>query len=123
MTQTRPAASFERRIDCYRAVRQQTGVLSAPLSQADSQVQSMPDASPANWHLAHVTWFFETFVLERFESGYEAHHPAYRVLFNSDYNGVGEQHPRGHVRTTYRNFFPTKTRWQFSGLRLARDAT
>ena len=44
--------------------------------------------------LAHVTWFFETFVLERFEPGFKPHHPAFRVLFNSYYNGVGEQHPR-----------------------------
>jgi len=57
-------------------------------------VQSMPDASPAKWHMAHVTWFFETFVLERFEPGFVPHHPAFRVLFNSYYHGVGEQHPR-----------------------------
>ena len=68
--------------------------LAAPLSEADCQVQSMPDASPAKWHLAHVTWFFETFVLERFEANFRPHHPAFRVLFNSYYQGVGEQHPR-----------------------------
>ncbi|MBI5722122.1 MAG: ergothioneine biosynthesis protein EgtB [Burkholderiales bacterium] len=78
----------------YARVRAQTMALAAPLSEADCQVQSMPDASPTKWHLAHVTWFFETFVLERFEAGFRPHHPAFRVLFNSYYHGVGEQHPR-----------------------------
>ena len=78
----------------YAAVRAQTMALAAPLSEADCQAQSMPDASPVKWHLAHVTWFFETFVLEAFEPGFRPHHAAYRVLFNSYYNGVGEQHPR-----------------------------
>ncbi len=78
----------------YAAVRAQTLALAAALSEADCQVQSMPDASPVRWHLAHVTWFFETFVLERFEAGFAPHHADFRVLFNSYYNGVGEQHPR-----------------------------
>ncbi len=78
----------------YAAVREQTLALAAPLSEADCQVQPMPDASPTKWHLAHVTWFFETFVLERFEPHFKPHHAAYRVLFNSYYNNVGEQHPR-----------------------------
>ncbi len=78
----------------FAAVRDRTMALAAPLSDADAQVQSMPDASPTKWHLAHTTWFFETFVLERFEKNFEPHHPAYRVLFNSYYQGVGEQHPR-----------------------------
>lgn len=80
--------------DRYTAVRAHTMALAAPLSEADAQVQSMPDASPAKWHLAHVTWFFETMVLERFEPGFQPHHPAFRVLFNSYYQGVGAQHPR-----------------------------
>ncbi len=78
----------------YERVRAQTAALAAPLSEADAQVQSMPDASPTKWHLAHTTWFFETFVLERAEPGFAPHHPAFRVLFNSYYQGVGEQHPR-----------------------------
>lgn len=81
------AAGFER-------VRAASLALAAPLSAEDCQVQSMPDASPTKWHLAHVTWFFETFVLERFEPGFEPVDPRYRVLFNSYYQGVGEQHPR-----------------------------
>ena len=78
----------------YEQVRAQTAALAAPLSEADAQVQSMPDASPTKWHLAHTTWFFETFVLERVEPGFAPYHPAFRVLFNSYYQGVGEQHPR-----------------------------
>jgi ergothioneine biosynthesis protein EgtB len=78
----------------YTEVRAQTLALAAPLSEADCQVQAMPDASPVKWHLAHVTWFFETFVLEAHEAGFRPHHPAYRVLFNSYYNGIGSQHPR-----------------------------
>ena len=80
--------------DRYARVRTATCALAAPLSEADCQVQSMPDASPTKWHLAHVTWFFETFVLEAFEPGFSPHQPAFRVLFNSYYHGVGDQHPR-----------------------------
>ena len=78
----------------FLAIRAQTRALAAPLSEADCQVQSMPDASPTKWHLAHVTWFFETFVLEPFEPDFQPFHPAFRVLFNSYYQGVGDQHPR-----------------------------
>ena len=78
----------------YRVVRALTERLRAPLSAEDCQAQSMPDASPAKWHLAHTTWFFETFVLEPGRSGYRPFAPAYRVLFNSYYQGVGAQHPR-----------------------------
>lgn len=78
----------------FAAVRAATLALAEPLSEADAQVQSMPDASPAKWHLAHVTWFLETFVLERFEPGFAPFHPAYRVLYNSYYEGVGARHPR-----------------------------
>jgi len=78
----------------YAHVRAHSVALAAPLSEADCQAQSMADASPLKWHLAHVTWFFETFVLEPFEPGFRPHHPTWRVLFNSYYNGIGEQHPR-----------------------------
>jgi ergothioneine biosynthesis protein EgtB len=78
----------------YRDIRATTSALAAPLSEADAQAQSMADASPTKWHLAHTTWFFETFVLEPHEAGFRPHHAAFRVLFNSYYNGVGEQHPR-----------------------------
>ncbi len=78
----------------YAQVRTQSVRLAAPLSPEDCQIQSMPDVSPTKWHLAHVTWFFETFVLERFEPGFQPFNPAFRVLFNSYYNAVGEKHPR-----------------------------
>jgi ergothioneine biosynthesis protein EgtB len=78
----------------YAEVRDQTARLAAPLSEEDACVQSMPDASPAKWHLAHTTWFFETFVLEPRERPFAPCDPSFRVLFNSYYNGVGDQHPR-----------------------------
>ncbi|MCG3188740.1 MAG: Hercynine oxygenase [Burkholderiaceae bacterium] len=78
----------------YATIRAQSLALAAPLSEADAQVQSMPDVSPTKWHLAHVTWFFETFVLERHEKEFEPFHPRFRVLYNSYYNAVGQQHPR-----------------------------
>ncbi|WP_211466269.1 ergothioneine biosynthesis protein EgtB [Collimonas silvisoli] len=78
----------------FSTIRTQTGKLVQPLSAEDCCVQSMPDASPAKWHLAHTTWFFETFILERFETNFQPFHPAFRILFNSYYDGVGEQHPR-----------------------------
>ncbi len=78
----------------YRDVRADTEALVAPLSAEDCALQSMPDASPAKWHLAHTTWFFETFVIEPRVPGYRVFDPAYRVLFNSYYEAVGERHPR-----------------------------
>nr|WP_315218388.1 ergothioneine biosynthesis protein EgtB [uncultured Duganella sp.] len=78
----------------YHTVRQRSLLLAEPLTDEDCGAQSMPDASPIKWHLAHTTWFFETFILERMEAGFQPFHPAFRVLFNSYYNGVGEKHPR-----------------------------
>jgi len=78
----------------YVHVRQASLALAAPLSAEDCCVQSMPDASPVKWHLAHTTWFFETFVLEPHEPRFAPFHPAFRVLFNSYYQGVGARHPR-----------------------------
>src|SRR5215510_7494735 len=78
----------------YAAVRRATMKLCAPLSAEDCQVQSMPDASPTKWHLAHTTWFFETFVLERWQESFRPFRPAYRILFNSYYQTVGEQYAR-----------------------------
>jgi ergothioneine biosynthesis protein EgtB len=77
----------------YQAVRAASEALAAPLSAEDATAQSMPDASPTKWHLAHTSWFFETFVLEALP-GYRPRDPAYRVLFNSYYNAVGAQHHR-----------------------------
>ncbi len=78
----------------YRAVRARTLELAAPLSPEDQMVQSMPDASPAKWHLAHTSWFFEIFVLATQPGGGRASDPRYRVLFNSYYDAVGEQWAR-----------------------------
>ncbi len=80
----------------FAHVRQRSVHLAEPLSAEDCCAQSMPDASPVKWHLAHTTWFFETFILEPRESGFRPFHPAFRVLFNSYYNGVGAKHPRPH---------------------------
>ena len=78
----------------YQNIRRATEQLCAPLSAEDCQVQSMDDASPVKWHLAHTSWFFETFVVERWVPSYRPFHPAYRILFNSYYQSVGRQHPR-----------------------------
>ena len=81
-------------LDDFEAVRQRSLQLAAPLSMEDCCAQSMPDASPVKWHLAHTTWFFETFILEQREEHFAPFHSAFRVLFNSYYNGVGAKHPR-----------------------------
>jgi ergothioneine biosynthesis protein EgtB len=78
----------------YLAVRETTESLAAPLHPEDQVVQSMPDVSPTKWHRAHVTWFFETFLLKEHVAGYVEHHPQYGFLFNSYYEQVGERHPR-----------------------------
>jgi len=78
----------------YAAVRAATVALAAPLSPEDCALQSMPDASPVKWHLAHTTWFFETFVLEAHDRAHVPFDPHFRVLFNSYYQAVGARHPR-----------------------------
>ncbi len=87
---TDPGSLSER----FAAARATTIKLAAPLSAEDCALQSMPDASPVKWHLAHTTWFFETFILERYGEGYRPFDPEFRVLFNSYYNAVGDRHPR-----------------------------
>ncbi|MCT8002835.1 ergothioneine biosynthesis protein EgtB [Sphingomonas sanguinis] len=78
----------------YRSVRALTLALAEPLSDADATVQSMPDASPAKWHMAHTTWFFETFVLRDHVPGYALHDPRFPFLFNSYYEAEGKRHAR-----------------------------
>jgi ergothioneine biosynthesis protein EgtB len=78
----------------YMRVRGESRALAAPLSDADATVQSMPDASPAKWHLAHTTWFFETMVLKPNSAGYRVFDDSFNYLFNSYYESVGERQPR-----------------------------
>jgi ergothioneine biosynthesis protein EgtB len=78
-------------VDTYQGIRQTSLRCCAPLTVEDHSLQAMPDASPAKWHLAHTTWFFETFLLVDHLPGYRAFHPAFRNLFNSYYNAVGER--------------------------------
>ena len=78
----------------FREVRAATEALAADLTEEDQCVQSMPDASPAKWHRAHITWFFEQFVLVPHVPDYRAFDPAFSFLFNSYYEAVGPRHPR-----------------------------
>ena len=83
-----------RHVDRFLSVRALSEQLAARLSAEDQTVQSMPDASPTKWHLAHTTWFFETFLLRPQARGYRVFDPAYEYLFNSYYEAVGPRHPR-----------------------------
>ncbi|HVF64677.1 MAG TPA: ergothioneine biosynthesis protein EgtB [Casimicrobiaceae bacterium] len=89
-----PAPAFSPLQARYAAVRARSIALTAPLSAEDCVVQSMPDASPVKWHLAHTTWFFETFVLAPHVPDFRAFDASFKVLFNSYYNAVGDKHPR-----------------------------
>jgi len=84
----------------YSAVRAATMQLIAPLTPEDLMVQSSPDASPVKWHLAHTSWFFETFVLREFLPGYEPFHRDFHWLFNSYYNALGEM-PEKKLRASF----------------------
>nr|MBS0019354.1 ergothioneine biosynthesis protein EgtB [Gammaproteobacteria bacterium] len=86
--------SRERLISRYREVRSRSEEICAPLAVDDYQVQSILEVSPPKWHLAHVSWFFETFLLRPFEPRYSSFHPDYDYLFNSYYETVGAYHPR-----------------------------
>jgi ergothioneine biosynthesis protein EgtB len=84
----------------YQAVRQATEHLCRPLTPEDMMVQSSPEASPVKWHLAHSSWFFETFVLSEFLAGYQPFHPDFRWLFNSYYNSLGDM-PEKKLRASF----------------------
>jgi ergothioneine biosynthesis protein EgtB len=92
------AAIIDRKelIQRYIAVRSFTHELCKPLLTEDYVVQTMPDVSPAKWHLAHVTWFFETFVLKEGKKDYKELNPIYNFIFNSYYVQVGPRHTRAH---------------------------
>ena len=85
---------IERLRDRFHQIRNFTDALCAGLEPEDCVVQSMPDVSPTKWHLAHTTWFFETFILKKFIPGYRAEIPEYAYLFNSYYNAAGDMHRR-----------------------------
>jgi ergothioneine biosynthesis protein EgtB len=78
----------------FAAIRQQSEALAANLSPEDQAIQSMPDVSPTKWHLAHTSWFFETFLLGPLAADYRPFDPAFAYLFNSYYEAVGPRHPR-----------------------------
>lgn len=81
-------------ISQYQTVRSLSAALCQPLETEDYGVQAMADVSPPKWHLAHTTWFFETFLLRPYQPGYSEFHPGYGYLFNSYYEAVGDRHPR-----------------------------
>lgn len=87
-------ATRQQLLEDYRRVRHFSEKLCAPLEAEDYVVQSMPDVSPTKWHLAHTSWFFETFLLAEQVPGYTSLHPQYAYLFNSYYNSVGARHCR-----------------------------
>jgi ergothioneine biosynthesis protein EgtB len=92
-----PAAGPLNRIDLvsrFREVRAQSERLCAPLATDDYQIQSALETSPPKWHLAHVSWFFETFLLKPHAPDYRPFHPGFEYLFNSYYESVGSFHPR-----------------------------
>src|SRR5580698_9371389 len=95
-TRTKSSPLFE---DFLR-VRRQSEQLCRPLSPEDMMVQSCAEASPAKWHLAHTTWFFETFLLREFLAGYHEFNPDFRWLFNSYYNSVSDQ-PEKKLRASF----------------------
>lgn len=93
-TNPRPEPDCDELVARFLEVRLLSCAIAAPLSDADATIQPMPDASPAKWHLAHTTWFFETFILRDFVQGYVLHADRFPFLFNSYYDGEGERHAR-----------------------------
>ncbi|MDA1073493.1 MAG: ergothioneine biosynthesis protein EgtB [Proteobacteria bacterium] len=91
---TEPVAQNISATERYLKIRSQTEALCAPLAVEDMGVQPMEGASPPKWHLAHTSWFFETFILKAFGADYQTFHPMFEHLFNSYYNGVGTPYPR-----------------------------
>jgi ergothioneine biosynthesis protein EgtB len=80
--------------DRFEAIRRESEALAANLTPEDQAIQTMPDVSPTKWHLAHTSWFFETFILGPLDPGYRQFDPAFAYLFNSYYEAVGPRHPR-----------------------------
>ena len=87
-------AASDGRLDRLAAVRARSLALADPLSPEDWMLQSMPDCSPVKWHLAHTTWFWETFLLQPHAAGYQPCDPRFGFLYNSYYEAAGARHPR-----------------------------
>src|SRR5882757_6367620 len=87
-------------LTAFIATRRQSLALCSPLTPEDMMVQSCPEASPAKWHLAHSTWFFETFILQEFLPSYHPFNPDFIWLFNSYYNSVSNQ-PEKKLRASF----------------------
>lgn len=100
VTSAAPTPHHENIAAQFAGVRRQSLALCEPLTPEDMMVQSIAEASPAKWHLAHTTWFFETFILREFSPGYTPFHPDFLWLFNSYYNGVSAQ-PEKQLRATF----------------------
>jgi ergothioneine biosynthesis protein EgtB len=92
--QERTGADRHLALERFDTVRRETEALTANLTAEDQSIQSMPDVSPTKWHLAHTTWFFETFILIRFDPDYRVFDAAFAYLFNSYYEAAGPRHPR-----------------------------
>jgi ergothioneine biosynthesis protein EgtB len=95
-----PASVAATLLTRYRAVRSATTKFCSPLTPEDLMVQSSPEASPVKWHLAHTSWFFETFVLREFVAAYQPFHPDFHWLFNSYYNSLGDM-PEKKLRASF----------------------
>lgn len=92
--QLKPEQSTQRLLALFVSTRETSLDIASPLSEEDCQIQSMPDASPTKWHLAHTSWFFETFILKKFCPDYQVFNPHFEELFNSYYNKIGAQFSR-----------------------------
>src|SRR5215475_8299270 len=112
-------------LDRCIAVRAQTEALCTPLETEDYVVSTMSDVSPTKWHLAHTSWFFETFVLAPFDDAYVSPNPRYSFLFNSYYVQAGERHCRAKrgivTRPTVREVFEYRAHVDAHMARLLRD--
>ncbi len=100
MSTANPPALNSALLARFRTVRAATLAFAAPLSPEDMMVQSSSDASPVKWHLAHTSWFFETFVLTPYAAGYQPFHPDFHWLFNSYYNSLGDM-PAKNLRASF----------------------
>src|SRR3954467_11664483 len=104
-------------IEAFRRVRGETERRAAPLSPEDQVIQSMPDASPAKWHRAHTTWFFETFLVQPNVPGYKVFDERFAFLFNSYYVAAGPRHARPK-----RGLIPRPNAAEVAGYRAQVDA-